>query len=484
MAAPTVVQTAKNNDPGTPTSLSATFGSTPAEGNMLVAVVSSENTWRNHAISGWRAHRRQNNATGDIVSFFTKIAGASESTTVTATFSSNSRTAMVIFELDGADTESPVDWGERKATTGTSQAGASCTPIPALDVLLIQINAVNNAQAITVQPSGYTSINEEVVNDGSSIRLSVWYKAVTNPSGSYTGGTTTYASNVNFNGLHIAIHAPQAATSLSRVQYQEHNNTGVGTVTDRTCTIAVPEVGNWLVATFASVTAAAPTFPGGWTTLMSAVNSGLGLYFSLAIKEAEVGEPTSITVTFSSRNTASLTVSEISGRYVSFSQAPFGGVINAGTNTGMAIPSRTGLSAHALLYFLEWTNGHLVGNFPAGFLDNQEAFTGGTPSVLTVSGFRAIRDVGTTVGGTFAPGQGNPASANRAALLFVPKSTSESIARRPNGPGSVIGAGAGVPPFLLRRPFGRRDSYGQPVAGAIPPSSPSGQRRVNIPLIQ
>lgn len=422
MAAPTVVQSAKNNDPGTPTSLAATFASGPTQGNLLVAVVSSEALFRNTRITGWRLHRRQTGRAGDTISFFSKVAGASESSTVTALFDSNSRTAMVIFEVSGADEEGPTEWGERSATTGTSQAGASVTPIAGLDVLLIQVNAANNAQGITTQPSGYTSIAEEVVNDGNSIRLSTWYKAQTNPSGSYTGGTTVYAGNVNFNGLHIAIPAPQTATTLSRRQFQSSNNTGAGNVTSRSVTLSALQVGNTLVASFSSVTSAAPTFPAGWTTLMSAQDSGLGTYFSLAVKEIAPGQSTTITVTFSSRNTATLTVSEITGRYISFAQNAFNGVISVGVATAISMPSRTGQTDHLVLSFIEWTNGQIIGAPPAGFLDHREDFTGGTPSAMTESMVRVLRSSSTTISGTFLVGQGAVNNgANRATLLFAPR---------------------------------------------------------------
>jgi len=90
-------------------SLSATFPSAPNEGNLLIAAVSGRSGQSNPSITGWTLDSNANYVETDATyrrstHVFYKVAGASESSTVTASWGSGSGTSsIVIAEYTGVD---------------------------------------------------------------------------------------------------------------------------------------------------------------------------------------------------------------------------------------------------------------------------------------------------------------------------------------------------------------------------------------------
>ena len=124
MAAAAVVQNATFSLSTASTSGTATFGSTPTSGNLLVAV-SCDQTYTVSAVASggnsWSFYGRGSYAGIDLAVFY-RVAGASEATTVTFTSSSSTRFSGIIFELSGVATSAAGTSSGIINSTGTNNA--------------------------------------------------------------------------------------------------------------------------------------------------------------------------------------------------------------------------------------------------------------------------------------------------------------------------------------------------------------------------
>ena len=103
------VQQQNNADRFTPTTITATYDSTPTEDNLLIAVFGYKDTNEPETPpSGWTLAKLQVGASQSI-SIWSKIAGASEATAVTFSWTGGARCNLLIVEYSGNITTSPFD---------------------------------------------------------------------------------------------------------------------------------------------------------------------------------------------------------------------------------------------------------------------------------------------------------------------------------------------------------------------------------------
>jgi hypothetical protein len=122
------------------TSASATFDATPVAGDLLVAIVGVSTTSTINTPSGWSAAINESgtSCTQPCEAIFYKIAGSSESGTVTVTVGdTNSVLGLQIYEYDGIDTASPLDKTASANGTSTSvSTGTTATTAQANEILV------------------------------------------------------------------------------------------------------------------------------------------------------------------------------------------------------------------------------------------------------------------------------------------------------------------------------------------------------------
>ena len=138
-------------------SITATFGTAPTAGNLLIAVFGESGSNNIATPSGWQvAIVYQNTSPGGAI--FYKIASGSEST-VTVTTSGGSSTSygmgLQLYEYTGAAATSPLDDAASPASgTGTSLTSGSVTTTQACDLLIS--GAAINANATFTWASPFT----------------------------------------------------------------------------------------------------------------------------------------------------------------------------------------------------------------------------------------------------------------------------------------------------------------------------------------
>ena len=110
---------------GNQTSITATFGSTPTEDNLLILVHYYSSASTVTLPSGWTEaeQNRDTNDNGNTTTIAYKVAGASEGTGVTVTVGSSRHSTLSIFEYSGIVTSSPLD----QSAQNSCQDGRSCS---------------------------------------------------------------------------------------------------------------------------------------------------------------------------------------------------------------------------------------------------------------------------------------------------------------------------------------------------------------------
>lgn len=144
-------------------SVTATFGATPKAGNLLVAAVTASVATGSISITGWSSGNSiAVGVAGGLVIFY-KVAGAAESTTVTANGTLAVFMDIHIFEYAGIDNASPIDKTATTADGGsgvTSRAsGTTATTSQANELLFVAVgmDAANGNNA-----SWSNSFNAEI----------------------------------------------------------------------------------------------------------------------------------------------------------------------------------------------------------------------------------------------------------------------------------------------------------------------------------
>ncbi len=197
-----------SGDEGLGSSVTATFGATPTEGNLLIAVITKRDTtftkWMDTIPSGWVELDPLDRATtgnvgdGGFMQFFWKVAGASEPSGVT--FGSTlgaSNVHLLIAEFSGVGSVDIFDVLDSQASSTTESIGP-ITPTAGMPAIVVAafIAALNNdpGHGFTTPSTGYTEIDDASQGSGGGPRLEVAYKVVATTSGSYSATTTNVSA--------------------------------------------------------------------------------------------------------------------------------------------------------------------------------------------------------------------------------------------------------------------------------------------------
>lgn len=171
---------------GSSTSPSVTMDSSITEGNLIIVFCETGDGTLT-APSGYSTAVDSNNTTeSDRFAIFYKVAGASESTTITASTSGSDEWAMHAFEYEGPWESSPLDLGESEARDGSTTS-------------------------YLCNPTGTTSQNDELAVVGAYTR-----NTASDDSDSWDSGYTLVASTQSANKtLHGAVKVLTATGSVS-----------------------------------------------------------------------------------------------------------------------------------------------------------------------------------------------------------------------------------------------------------------------------
>lgn len=114
--------------------VSATFSAAPSAGNLLVAIIGANGNVTINTPSGWSTAINESEAPGQAI--FYKIAGASESSTITVTVSALTHLGLQIYEYNGIDKIFIFDGAGSSTGNGTSVSSGNVSTTKA-DTLLI-----------------------------------------------------------------------------------------------------------------------------------------------------------------------------------------------------------------------------------------------------------------------------------------------------------------------------------------------------------
>lgn len=246
-----VVQSAtfETSPGGSFTSQSGTFDSVAVSGNTLVALlvvssppseltVNTPTDWTKN-FSVWP---------GPLVVIFTRLADAADEVTppsIAITFGSTTLAGLILFEVEAEYA------GASVTSNGSSSISTrnfpSITPATGEEVLLLAVAGEHNAYGVGTPPSGYTSIEEALPNNGSSIRLNAYSKYVASASGSYTT-SIVYANGgngIDTNQVHAWFQAAAAPEIVAAFSGTPRTGTPPTTVTFTDESTGDPDTWDW-----------------------------------------------------------------------------------------------------------------------------------------------------------------------------------------------------------------------------------------------
>lgn len=213
-----LVQRVTPTTTGSGASITATFASTPTSGNLMVAIICSNDGTATNP-SGWTTAINNYNATeDDFIRIAYKVAGASESTAVTFTGLTNNH-VLDIMEFSGTDATPLDDTGNTARTTSVQTLAVGTTESCTTTVN----DTVAIAGLILRGTAASPSINDSYIglqNALNSVSLLSAYKiltasGLTNPSFSWTNAGTAWAVVAAFK---ISAAAPTILTWLPRYE--------------------------------------------------------------------------------------------------------------------------------------------------------------------------------------------------------------------------------------------------------------------------
>lgn len=213
-------------------SVSASFSSTPVEGNLMVAVVGNWDARTVTGPSGWTtALNEGNNSPG--LSVFYKIAGAGEATGVSASFSSSTYVGIQLLEFSDVDPNSPLE--DVVSASGTSSSiGFGSVDVAGDNAVLVAAAVDRYEQSFS---SWSNSFSEQFDYDhnrllsSSATNYGVAYRLVTSPGTYTTSASTTFskAYRTQLLAFRRTIPIPSTLTqSASRLFFDEDGVTGFG----------------------------------------------------------------------------------------------------------------------------------------------------------------------------------------------------------------------------------------------------------------
>jgi hypothetical protein len=198
------------------TSVSASFSAAPTANHLLVAIVGTDISVTINTPGGWSAAMNQRGAPGQAI--FYKVAGGSESNTVTVTVSSGTQLGLQIYEYSGVATTSPLDQTASSTGSSNSPSSGSVTTTGANDLLIAGVVI----QANTSFSNWTNSFNEEsdFNNTGGSPKRSYAGadRIVTATGTNSTTATTTVLGA--WRGQIVSFKAAPACMETSMITYQ------------------------------------------------------------------------------------------------------------------------------------------------------------------------------------------------------------------------------------------------------------------------
>jgi hypothetical protein len=207
------VQRRTNQSAAQVASLSATFSPAPTQNNLLVAIGNSDSTLTMTS-TGWSLATSSINDTG-LYQWY-KIAGASESATVTITPATSASTEIVIEEWSGNVTASPLDRVANVATgVGTAAIASGTTAATTqADELAIAGLGWNVSGTVTTYTNSYVEVAELTGLGGVTTLLAVAELALSATGAASTAGTLSPNNNATKSGI-IATYKAAAVITFS-----------------------------------------------------------------------------------------------------------------------------------------------------------------------------------------------------------------------------------------------------------------------------
>ncbi|MFH0873885.1 MAG: hypothetical protein V1846_03575 [Candidatus Komeilibacteria bacterium] len=185
----------------TSTSVSATLTSTPIENNLLVAAVSTYSNLTITAPSGWSTAINQSGTPSQAI--FYKVAGVSESKTVTATISATDVAGIHLYEVSGLATSAPLDQTSSSAGSAKAAVSGTITTTQAREWIFVATTANDTGgNSYTKWSNSFTERNDFSATNGDltiTARDGGATRTVT-AIGSYSTAGTISTSNVAYRG--------------------------------------------------------------------------------------------------------------------------------------------------------------------------------------------------------------------------------------------------------------------------------------------
>jgi hypothetical protein len=187
-------------NPGT--SITATFSSTPIEGSLLIAAFAPYAAHSGAtAPGGWTLAESKDQATAAVsIGIYYRVAGASEPTGVTFTYSPSSRLALHTLEYTGLLTSSPLDvTADNEGGAGGVTSLASGTTAATAQARELAFVAFAHSATGRTYTNGFTE--QTATNDLGTAHKLVEATGAQSTTGSWTGSNPTAAAIATFKAI-------------------------------------------------------------------------------------------------------------------------------------------------------------------------------------------------------------------------------------------------------------------------------------------
>ena len=226
-AAAALVQKTSNTTGGNGgTTLTATYASTPTQGNLLVAVMGADIATAINTPSGWTLAVFAS-STAESQAIYYKIAGASEATAVTITTVGSAGLGLHLYEYSGIATTAPLDVASTTSGTGTATNGVSITTTGAND-LIFAATTLDAQSSFTSWSNSFTKENDFSNSNGNSGNRATYSGAdrIATSTGSFSS-VGTAAASAGWVGQIVSF---KAKTSFTQAAYRWFANTDSASV--------------------------------------------------------------------------------------------------------------------------------------------------------------------------------------------------------------------------------------------------------------
>jgi PKD repeat protein len=221
------------------TSTSVTIG-TPAAGRTMMIVIGIDSPAVEVPITtptGWTLRRKDYGTGGNTygpLAIYTKVAGSSESNTVTVNHGATGYSVLNVLEFSD---DAVWDTSDEDLMINTATfTEPSITPVAGLATMLLAIAFSTPPHNVSTNPSGYTVL---INNNTTAQRVAIWTKAVASASGSYST-SHTYAGADSGHAVHVAITeiiaftvdfdaTPRSGSGPLEVAFTDESHDGNGT---------------------------------------------------------------------------------------------------------------------------------------------------------------------------------------------------------------------------------------------------------------